>query len=261
MRRFFVIANWKMQVEAEEARELARETVRLWAAQGAANPAVTVAVCPPFASLDEVREEISGTPVSMGGQDCFWESRGAYTGEVSVMSLKDAGCRFCLVGHSERREYLGETDGMVRKKVRALLDTGLIPVVCIGETREERESGRRDAVVIGQLKAILEGNRPIGSQEVIVAYEPRWVIGTGQAVSPEDAASMHQLIYDTLEGMFPSDTVERQFSVIYGGSADAENIGGFLRMPVIDGCLVGKAALSAKGFVRMAEAAADIAKG
>lgn len=260
MRNYHLIANWKTQLGVSESQDLAKEMVRLWAGQAASQPNVNVVICPSFAAIEEVRAEIKGTSIGLGAQDCFWDNKGAYTGEVSPLSLKEEGCRYCIVGHSERRKYLGETDEMVRKKVKALLAVGLIPIVCVGETREEREAGQRDATVINQLKNALEGNRPVGVQSVIIAYEPRWAIGVGQAVSPDDAASMHSLIYETLNGFIQPDSVRRQFSVIYGGSADAANISGFLRLPMIDGVLVGTAALKAKEFVRMAEVAADLSQ-
>ena len=260
MRKLYIIANWKMQLEVKAAQELAKEMVRLWAGQGADQSNVSVILCPSFAALEEVGSEVKGTSIGLGAQDCFWETKGAYTGEVSPLALKEEGCQYCIVGHSERRKFLGETDEMVQKKVKALLGVGLIPIICVGETREEREAGQRDAVVINQLRAALDGNQPVGAQNVIIAYEPRWAIGTGQAVEPNDVASMHQLIYETLNELFPIDLVQRQFSVIYGGSADADNIGGLLQIPVIDGGLIGGAALKAEGFIKMAEVAADMSQ-
>ena len=260
MRKFHIIANWKMQLEVKAAQELAKEMVRLWAGQGADQPNVNVVICPSFAALEEVGAEVKGTSIGLGAQDCFWETKGSYTGEVSPLALKEEGCQYCIVGHSDRRKFLGETDEMVQKKVKALLEVGLTPILCVGETREEREAGQRDAVVINQLRVALDDNQPVGAQNIIVAYEPRWVIGTGQAVEPNDAASMHQLIYETLNDLFPIDLVQRQFSVLYGGSADASNITGLLQIPVIDGSLVGTAALKAEEFVKMAEVAADMAQ-
>jgi triosephosphate isomerase len=255
----YIIGNWKMQLNEPASKELAAEVVRLWSAQGGGGDTAVV-ICPSHDALDAVGEIIKGTNVAMGAQDTFWEDKGAYTGEISPKTLKELGCTYCIVGHSERRQYLGETDEMVRRKVEALLRHDLRPVICVGETREEREAGKRDAVVIGQVRAALQGLRPVGSQRIIVAYEPRWVIGTGKAVSPEDAASMHYLIQETLSDLFPRDVVEHQCGVIYGGSVDASNIRNFLAVEVIDGALIGGAALKAKDFVAMAEAAADVGK-
>jgi triosephosphate isomerase len=256
----FVIANWKMQVTAAEAETLARAVVEKWAAQGAQSPDTAAVLCAPFTAIERVGAAVRGTPVALGAQDCFWEDKGAYTGEVSPAELKSFGVEYCIVGHSERRGLVGETDEMVRKKVTALLRHGIRPVVCVGETREEREGGRRDAVVIGQVKSALEGNRPVGTQFIVIAYEPRWVIGTGQAVSPEDAASMHHLIIQTLHEIYPADVVERQFAVIYGGSVDSSNMRGFLGEEVIRGALVGGASLKPQEFVSLCEIAADMTR-
>ena len=258
MRQFHIIANWKMQLDVRQSQQVARDMVRLWAAQAVGKPQVKMVLCPSYAGLEEVRAEIKGTAVALGAQDCFWEDRGAYTGEVSALTLKEEGCGYCIIGHSERREFLNETDEMVRRKTVALLGHGLTPIICIGETKEERQAGRRDAVVLGQLKTALRGSRPVGIQQVVIAYEPRWVIGTGQAVAPEDAASMHRLIIDALHEMYPADVVDRQFSVVYGGSVNSSNIGDFLAVPEISGALVGGASLKADEFVKLAEIAADV---
>ncbi|KPJ86174.1 hypothetical protein AMJ57_00175 [Parcubacteria bacterium SG8_24] len=256
----FAIANWKMQLNEAESMSLAKEVVRLWAGQGAEVSELKVVLCPSHVSLNEVSEAIHGTPIELGAQDVFWEDRGAFTGEVSPVTLKERGCRYCIVGHSERRQYLSETDEMVRHKVAALMRHDINPVLCVGETFEEREAGRRDAVVIGQVRAALEDIRPVGNQRLIIAYEPRWVIGTGTAVQPDDAASMHYLINETLRELYPEDVVERQCAVIYGGSVDSGNVKDFIASPVIQGVLVGGAALKAAEFVRMLEVAADASR-
>ncbi|MFC1703072.1 triose-phosphate isomerase [Patescibacteria group bacterium] len=253
----FIIANWKMQKNETESVELAQEIVRLWSAQGASQPKVHVVVCPSHVALSGVNDVVRGTSVALGAQDVFWEERGAFTGEISPVTLKELGCDYCIVGHSERRQYLGETDEMVSKKVDALLAAGINPIICVGETREERDAGRRDAVVIAQVQKAMEGTRPVGNQNIIVAYEPRWVIGSGQAVEPDDAASMHHLIRETLLELLPQDVVENQLFVVYGGSVESENIAAFFAVPVIEGALVGGASLKPEEFVRLAEAAVD----
>lgn len=249
-----------MQLSEPESLVLAKEVVRLWSAQGASRPQVRAVVCPSHLALKAVSEALRGGNVALGAQDCFWEEKGAYTGEVSAKSLKDYGCEFCLVGHSERRQYLGETDDMVNKKVLALLKQDIVPVVCVGETREERDAGRRDAVVIGQVRAALKGAAPVGAQRILIAYEPRWAIGTGVPCSPDDAASMHQLIYDTLSEQFASDVVDRQTAIVYGGSVDTKNIAGYLAVRVIQGSLIGGASLKAPDFAAMCETAAETRK-
>lgn len=257
MSQRYVIANWKMQLDPAESVKLAGEIVRLWAAEGAGRTEPKVVICASHVALAGVAEALKGTGIALGAQDCFWEDKGAYTGEISAASLKKFGCEYCLTGHSERRGFLGETDDMVRRKAAAILRHDMTPVICVGETMEERQAGKRDAVVISQVRAALADVRPVGTQTVVVAYEPRWVIGTGQAVAPDDAVSMHRLIFDTLHELYPADVVERQFAVIYGGSADSKNFGGLLGHDVIHGALVGGASLKADEFVRMARLAAD----
>ncbi len=257
-KKTLVIANWKMQLNSADSVALAKEVVRLWAGQAAGRSDIEVVACPSHVALSAVHEILNGTPVAMGAQDVFWEDKGAYTGEISPVTLKELGCEYCLVGHSERRGFLGETDEMVQKKTAALLRHNIIPVVCVGETMEERRAGKRDAVVIAQVQAAIKGNRPVGTQKLVIAYEPRWVIGSGQAVAPDDAASMHRLIRDTLYENLPADVVDRQTTVIYGGSVDAGNMGGFIKLDVIDGVLVGGASLKAPEFVKLCELAADL---
>lgn len=252
----YIIANWKMQLSEAESVALAQEIVRRWSAQAVESPEVKAVICPSHLALSAVHDVVHGTNVALGAQDVFWKEKGAYTGEVSPITLKELGCEYCIIGHSERREFLGETDEMVSKKVDELLAVGITPIICVGETREERDAGRRDAVVINQVKKAMEGTRPVGSQRIIVAYEPRWVIGSGQAVPPDDAASMHQLIRETMLELLPEDVVERQVFIIYGGSVDPENISGFLALPAVEGALVGGASLKADVFVPLLEAAA-----
>lgn len=253
----YLVGNWKMQLNQAESEALAKELVRLWAGQGATAPDVVVIACPSHMAIEEVVKVTRGTPVALGAQDSFWEDKGAFTGEVSPKALKELGVDYCIVGHSERRQFLGETDAMVNKKTVALLRNGITPIVCVGETKDERQAGKRDAVVIGQVRAALEGVALVGSQRVIVAYEPRWVIGTGQAVTPQDAAELHHLIRETLYELFGQDAALRQCAIIYGGAVDAKNLAGFLAVDVIDGVLVGGASLKPQEFAAMAQIAVD----
>jgi len=256
----YIVGNWKMQLSERDSVELAKEDVRLWSAQGAQHPDVQVIILPSHLALAGVSAAVKGTTIALGAQDTFWEDKGAYTGEVSPKTLKELGCEYCLVGHSERRQYLNETDEMVRRKTEALLRTGINPIVCCGETREERESGKRDGVVIAQVRAALAGIKPFGNQRVLVAYEPRWAIGTGVPCSPDEAASMHTLIRETLLDLFNGDIVERQCGIIYGGSVDIKNLAGFLAVDVIHGALIGGASLKAPDFTAMAETAVEAKK-
>jgi triosephosphate isomerase len=254
----YLIANWKMQLDEEMSESLAADIVRRVGALAAENEGLKIVVCPSHESLDRVGKAVKGTPVALGSQDCFWETKGAYTGEISPSTLKKAGCEFCIVGHSERRQHLGETDEMVNKKAKALLEQGMVPIICVGETMEERRAGKRDSVVISQVRKALEGIRLVSGQTVVVAYEPRWVIGSGKAVDPEDASSMHSLIRETLEEIAPG-LAESQCTVIYGGSVDPSNLAAFLAAPLVQGVLVGGASLRAEEFAKLAEiAAADV---
>lgn len=251
----YLIANWKMQLDEKESEKLAADVHREVGGWLAGSD-LAVVLCPSHLALGAVGRVVSASPLALGAQDTFWEDKGAYTGEVSPAALKEIGCGYCLVGHSERRQHLGETDEMVCRKVGALLRHGITPVVCVGETREERAAGRREAVVIGQVEAALAGHRPAGTERVIVAYEPRWVIGTGQAVAPEDAAEMHSLIRDALHRLYGEESAARNFAVIYGGAVDSGNIRAFLDVPVIEGALVGGASLKPLEFRAMAATAA-----
>jgi len=257
-KKTYLVANWKMQLNSADSVALAKEMVRLWGGEGAQKLSTVMVLCPSHVALSAVHAVVNGTSIDMGAQDVFWEDKGAYTGEIAPATLKEFGCEYCLVGHSERRAFLGETDEMVRRKVAALLRHNIQPIVCVGETREERSAGKRDAVVINQVREALKDNRPFGTQRVIVAYEPRWVIGSGQAVAPEDAASMHQLIKETLYELYPADIVEAQTSVIYGGAVDSNNLAGFLKLDVIQGVLVGGSSLKPQEFTKMAQIAADL---
>jgi triosephosphate isomerase len=252
----FLIGNWKMQLSEAESERLA-DDIRQLVGSWIGGTGVTAVLCPSHLALGAVSSRLAGSPLALGAQDVFWEDKGAFTGEISPLTLKELGCRFCVVGHSERREHLGETDAMVNRKVGALLRHGLTPVVCVGETRQERDAGRRDATVIGQVEAAFSAQRLVGTQSVVVAYEPRWVIGTGQAVSPADAAEMHYLIRDALHRSLGEEVVERQCHVIYGGAVDSRNLASFLAVPVIDGALVGGASLKPQEFRDMVAIAAD----
>lgn len=256
----YIIANWKMQLDPAESARLAGEVVRLWAAEGAGRTDPRVVLCASHVALTSVGAALKGTGVALGAQDCFWEDKGTYTGEISAAYLKQLGCEYCLTGHSERREFLGETDEMANRKTIAIIRHRMTPIVCVGETMDERQAGKRDAVVIGQVRAALAGVHPVGTQSVIVAYEPRWAISdgrTGQPVVFEDIVPMHRLILDTLHEMYAADVVARQFSIIYGGSSNSKNIGRLMESEYIHGFLVGGAALKADEFVRMARLLAD----
>jgi len=251
----YLIANWKMNLNESESEALAGKIAKGLPAKEADSPKIEMVLCPSHLALSNVADVVRGAGIALGAQDVFWEDHGAYTGEISPATLKELGCTYCIVGHSERRHHLNETDEIVRKKVAALLEHDINPIICVGETGEEREAGERDAVVIRQVtEALAKGDlRPVGKQRVIIAYEPVWVIGTGQAVDPQDAAEAHQLIRDTLSEFYPADVVDKNCFVVYGGSVKSENIQSFLDIPVIEGALVGGASLKADEFIGMAE--------
>ncbi|MFA5022459.1 MAG: triose-phosphate isomerase [Patescibacteria group bacterium] len=238
-----VIANWKMKLGLQEAKSLASDIKNKVTAQ------IEVAVCPSFISLTEVGKIFSGSNIKLGGQDCFWEANGAFTGEVSAKELKEVGCEFVILGHSERRKYLGETDEMVHKKVSQALAAGLMPIICVGETFEQRQQGAKDYVLIQQTTKALEGLEINASQQVIIAYEPVWVIGSGQAIDPNEAAAAHQVIYQSLFDLFPSDIVKNNFRIVYGGSVDETNVSDFTNLDKTSGVLVGGASLNINDFL------------
>ncbi len=237
-----IIGNWKMKLGIAESLELAKQLKHIPAKN------VDVVVCPSFVSLSGVIDTLRHSSISVGAQDCFWESEGAFTGETSAAYLREIGASYVILGHSERRKYLGETDEMVHKKIKMALTAGLTPIVCVGETFEQRQEGSKDYVLIQQTVKALEGV-PLGAdQRVFIAYEPVWVIGSGQAIDPAEAAATHQVIRQSLFDIFPSSVVKSSFSIIYGGSVDANTVNDFTSLENTDGVLVGGASLTADSF-------------
>lgn len=239
-----VIANWKMSLTLRETITLAQEVV-----QGVSGKSsVDVVVCPSFTALPSVGPLLRST-VALGAQDVFWEEKGAYTGAIAPRLLAEMGCRYVIIGHSERRQYFHETDAMVNKKVLAALHAGLIPIVCVGESNDERRNGQKDYVVMRQVTEAIRGAVLLGTHALIVAYEPVWVIGTGQAVSGDDAEHMAQVIRHTIADTIPPVTMESRCRIVYGGSVDAKNVSDLTRRSVIDGVLVGSASLKSNSFL------------
>ncbi|MFA6428687.1 MAG: triose-phosphate isomerase [Candidatus Buchananbacteria bacterium] len=244
MKKYFVAANWKMNLSQVQTINLAQQLV----AQ-VNNDQVEVILCPTFTALAAVSEILSQSSLSLGSQDVFWEQRGAFTGEISAEQLKELGVTYTIVGHSERRQHLTETDLMVHQKVKASLAQNLKPIICVGETFEQRQDSQQDYVIIKQVTAALAGLEIKPEDQIIVAYEPVWVIGTGQAVLPEQANHIAKVIRQTLVDLFPLVQVKNNFRIIYGGSVDQNNAVGFLAEEVITGFLVGGASLSAEKFL------------
>ncbi len=246
----FVGGNWKMNTTRSEAIALAEAV----AASAAANRGAEVAVFPPFPYLTEVGRALGGA-VRLGAQDCSAESKGAFTGQVAAGMLADIGCGAVLIGHSERRHGLGETDQILSRKLGQALAAGLVPVLCVGETLDEREAGRAHEVVAAQLQGSLAGHPEEVLGTLVVAYEPVWAIGTGRTASPDDAAEAHRTVRRTL-GVLYSGRFAEQCRVIYGGSMNAKNAAELLALEEIDGGLVGGASLVAADFGVVVAAAA-----
>jgi triosephosphate isomerase len=241
--------NWKMHHTHLEAIQVVQKLSYRLDDNDYKN--VEVVVCPAFTALRSVQTTLEGDRISigLGAQNCHWESNGAYTGEVSPTMLAKLNVSYVIVGHSERRELFGETDEMVAKKVRAVLGAGMAPILCVGETLEEREQGVTDAKVDGQVRAALQGLAVADAQRCVVAYEPIWAIGTGKNATPEDANATITTIRLTLAGLF-ADTAQ-QMRILYGGSVKPGNIAELMAQPEVDGGLVGGASLDPDEFARV----------
>jgi len=245
MRIPVIAGNWKMHKTTEEARALASAIKE--GVDGGLQRQVVLA--PPFTSLAVVASVLRETPLIVAAQNAHWETQGAFTGEISIPMLEDIGCGMVIIGHSERRQYFGETDETVHKRIRAVLESTLQAIVCIGETLEERESGRHHSKVAQQLAGALDGLTPPSLLRIILAYEPVWAIGTGRTASPEAAQAMHGYIRNWLVEKFGESA--REIRILYGGSVKPENVDALMQQPDIDGALVGGACLEASSFLRI----------
>jgi len=246
VRKPIIAGNWKMHMTTGEARDLAERVRRGMGESGS----VDVVVCPPFPSLSAVNEVVRGSLIALGAQDMYWESEGAFTGEVSPGMLTDAGCRYVIIGHSERRAYFGETNETGRRKSAAALEAGLCPIVCVGERLEERERGIEHDVVRGQFVGAVEGKSADQMGQLIVAYEPVWAIGTGKTATDAQAQEMHAFLRGLMEESYDLETAERA-RIQYGGSVKPDNVAGLMTQTDIDGALVGGASLKADVFLRI----------
>ncbi|MEZ5063138.1 MAG: triose-phosphate isomerase [bacterium] len=251
MRTPLVCGNWKMYKTPSEGRTLAREISN--GLRGAPGK-VEVAVCPPYPAIPAVAEALKGSPVAWGAQNCAAAPEGAFTGEVAVPMLVDLECRFVILGHSERRQFFGETDPGVREKAEAVLGAGLTPIVCVGESLEQREAGRTEEVVDRQLREGLAGLPGPEVGRSVIAYEPIWAIGTGRTATPDMAEAVHRRIRVTLSGLF-GESVAVATRVLYGGSVKPDNARELFAQPNIDGGLIGGASLSAGSFLDIVRAA------
>ena len=242
-RKPFIAGNWKMYKTCSEAVETAKKIAGL--VSGFKN--VDVMIAPPFIALAQVHEAIKESSVLLGAQNLFWEKEGAYTGEISPGMIVSSGCGYVIIGHSERRQYFGETDKTVNKKIRSAVNNGLVPVICIGETEKERDAGDTFNILDKQIKMGLEGFSPDELQPVILAYEPVWAIGTGKTASSAQAQEVHRFLRSLIETLLGKKIAE-SIRILYGGSVKPENIGELMSMPDIDGALVGGASLDAEKF-------------
>ena len=245
LRRPLIAGNWKMNLTLVQSVELAR-AVR----DGAAAASGETAVCVPFTAIAAVAGVLKGSSVRLGGQDCFWEASGAFTGEVSTGMLVDAGCQMAMIGHSERRKLFNDTDETVNKKLAAALKAGLTPIVCIGETLEERETQKTWRVLETQLAGGLKGFAPADLSKVVIAYEPVWAIGTGKTASPAQAQEAHLFVRGQLEKLY-GKSFAGGVRVLYGGSVTTENVDTLMAQPDVDGALVGGASLKKDSFLRI----------
>jgi triosephosphate isomerase len=242
----FIAGNWKMNKTVAEARDLVRELkVAIAGTEG-----VEVAIAPPFTALSAVHQELQGSAIHLAAQNLFWEEKGAYTGEVSPAMLKEVGCQYVIIGHSERRQFFGETDEMVNRRMKAALGLGLKPIFCIGETLREREEGKTFSVIERQVEG---GLRDLGENEVksvVAAYEPVWAIGTGKTATPQQAEEVHRFIRERIERIC-SRQIAEGVRIQYGGSVTPENIKGLMDQRDIDGALVGGASLKSETFAKI----------
>jgi triosephosphate isomerase len=248
MRRKLVAGNWKMNGSADSIRRLL-QGIREGAAEVAA---VELAVFPPFVYLGLVEQQLSGTPIAWGTQNLSEHASGAYTGEVAGPMLQDFHCAYVIVGHSERRTLYGETDEVVARKFAAARKIGLKPILCVGETLEERDQGITESVVERQLKAVLDLEGVEAFNDAVIAYEPVWAIGTGRTATPQQAQDVHAFIRAKLADR--DSAVAAKTRILYGGSMKVANAGELLAMPDIDGGLIGGASLEAKEFLAIAKA-------
>ncbi|MFO7903930.1 MAG: triose-phosphate isomerase [Planctomycetota bacterium] len=243
MRRPFIAGNWKMNLTRAEAVALATEIAGR--ADSAAH--VDLAICPPSVYLDAVGTAIEGSAVGLGAQNVYFESNGAFTGEISGAMLRDLGCQYVIVGHSERRHVLGETDEDVNRKVKVVLDLGLTPIVCVGETLAQREAGKTNEVVSTQFSRSLADLNAQQVERIVIAYEPVWAIGTGKVATPDQAEQVHADLRGLLENSYNTD-VAGKVRIQYGGSVKPKNAAELLSQENIDGALVGGASLDADSF-------------
>lgn len=254
MSKYLIAGNWKMNAGPAEGRKKADALVSEWKGKSVKNE---VLICPPFVTIANLVNSFNGTFFKTGAQNVSEKDEGAYTGEVSISMLKDAGCSHVIVGHSERREMFGDTDQLVAGKTAKVLSGGLIPVICVGEKLETRKAGNQQKVVKEQLDAVLPSVSDGDAVKIVIAYEPVWAIGTGETASPEQAQSMHNFIRTELESRWGGDKASK-IKILYGGSMKPGNARELLSQPDVDGGLIGGASLDPQSFSEIIEIAEEL---
>lgn len=250
--RPLIVANWKMNKTVPESVDFVQEFLQFLTE----DPGVEVVLSPPFTALAPVGKALEGSAVGLGAQNMHWEDSGAFTGEISPIQLRDIGCRYVLVGHSERRQYFGESDGEISRKISAALREGLVPILCVGETLGERDYGKTFDVIERQLRGATEGAVLEDGSEIVVAYEPIWAIGTGKTATPEEAQEVHHFIRGLTASLFGGE-VSKAVRILYGGSVNPENMAFLMEMADVDGVLVGGASLMPESFAQIARSARE----
>lgn len=252
MKKMMVAGNWKMNMLRYQAKELTQDII---SGLVDVKDDIDIVLAPPFTALDVVSGLIGNSRVMLAAQNVFWEDQGAFTGEISPAMLVDAGCKWVIIGHSERRGILGETDSVVRKKIKASLNDGLNVIVCVGETLQEREVGKTIKIVQSQVESALMDLELDDPQRFVIAYEPVWAIGTGKNATPKEAEDVHVTIREITGSIFAQDS--ELIRIIYGGSVNGDNIDELLHMENIDGALIGGAGLDADSFVKIVKIAGE----
>jgi len=247
-RKPLIAGNWKMFKTGPEALETADRLLKLLST----TMDVDVMIAPPFTALAQVSDLLKKTRISLGAQNLFWEAEGAYTGEISASMLVSAGCRYVIVGHSERRQYFGETDETVNQKIKAAVTNDLIPVMCIGESETERESKETFSVLDRQVQKGLKGFSADEMETLVMAYEPVWAIGTGKTATADQAQEVHLFLREMLEKKF-GNNLAKSIRILYGGSVKSDNITELMTMPDIDGALIGGASLEPETFSKIVQ--------
>lgn len=255
MRRFLIAGNWKMNCGPYDAAELLES---LKAKKAEVSDHVDVLVCPPFVSIGMAVKYLYDTDIQVGAQNIHFEENGAYTGEISGSMLAESGCNYVIIGHSERRQYFGETDKSVNKRVHKALEHKLAPIICVGESLDQRKADEHYDLVKNQVTAALDGISGEEVLDVVIAYEPIWAIGTGETASPEQAQEMHEHIRNVLAGLYEQDAADR-INILYGGSMKPANAYELLSQTDVDGGLIGGASLDADSFSEIITIAEELA--